>query len=650
MWRSAVVAALVATAVANCPPPGFDSVKQFNLDEFISKRWYVQQQMEGGLEPADLFQCQWAEYVKMDKPNRWGFEIQSHDHIDKADGSTMDLHPCAKIVDASRGKMSVGECFLPKFASGPYWVYLHNETAGVAAVGGGAPSHQFPGGCRTGTGKIGGGLWVFTRKQHRDEGLVQMARKSLKEQGFDLDALKDVLQEGCPTENGHRPRPESKASYARWLVHESDFGTVVTHHNKDDVFGNLISVSDGNGMMDSTGIIYTYLPELDATYQDLEKDNRVSVMFSEKALPQSPCPGAIEAGSCGRVVMQGRLSPVPQENQTKALEYLYSKHSFMKIWGMTHNFVPFWIHPENITEMHYINQDGPQEKVSKIAIDEYLAAPWERPTSLSTRDVEKPSKGYKPRPHFWKGASLARWIVHEAEYAVVGSHDDNAVGVESTAVSISDGPGYEKSTGVITMYLSPAHELYKNIQKDNRVSLTWTEMQIGNATAPGCTGNTAESPGCARLNINGRLTKVPDANKSVALAQLFQRHPEMKSWGSDFEPFWIAPQDLDEFFLVPMYGGAEHFTIEQWFEAPWFKGGPSPGPAPYVPSKDKKLACNVCGHVFNADSDAGGTPFENLPASWKCPVCGAPKSAYKPIGLHDGSVAWVHDEHSDIIV
>jgi rubredoxin len=146
----------------------------------------------------------------------------------------------------------------------------------------------------------------------------------------------------------------------------------------------------------------------------------------------------------------------------------------------------------------------------------------------------------------------------------------------------------------------------------------------------------------------GKLTKVPPANKSVVLAQLFHRHPEMQSWSPDFEPFWIAPQDIDEFFLVPMYGGAEHFTIQDWFEATWYLGGPSPGPAPHVPGKEK-MACSVCGHVYDP-SDANGTAFEDLPASWKCPVCNAPKSAYKPIAMADGKIAWVHEEPSEFIV
>jgi len=191
--------ALSTVASATCPPEGFDSVETFDLHAFIDGKWFVQEMMEGGLEPAKLFQCQWAEYAMMDKPDFWGFEIQAHDHIDYDDGSKpMDLHPCAKIVNASRGKLSVGECFLPQLLSGPYWVYIYDEKEGYAAVGGGAPSHEFPGGCRTGTGKIGGGLWIFTRQQQRDENKVQVVRTALKSQGFDLDALRFVNQTGCP--------------------------------------------------------------------------------------------------------------------------------------------------------------------------------------------------------------------------------------------------------------------------------------------------------------------------------------------------------------------------------------------------------------------------------------------------------------------
>ena len=57
--------------------------------------------------------------------------------------------------------------------------------------------------------------------------------------------------------------------------------------------------------------------------------------------------------------------------------------------------------------------------------------------------------------------------------------------------------------------------------------------------------------------------------------------------------------------------------------------------------------CSVCGHVYNPITDGGGKAFADLPDSWTCPVCGAPKSSYKPQTLPDGTVVWVHVHDND---
>ena len=79
------------------------------------------------------------------------------------------------------------------------------------------------------------------------------------------------------------------------------------------------------------------------------------------------------------------------------------------------------------------------------------------------------------------------------------------------------------------------------------------------------------------------------------------------------------------------------------------KGGLSPKTAPtYDPTKkDKQInahqggkkmdnyVCTVCGYVYDPeqgdpDNDIKpGTPFEDLPQDWVCPVCGAEKDAFE---------------------
>lgn len=50
----------------------------------------------------------------------------------------------------------------------------------------------------------------------------------------------------------------------------------------------------------------------------------------------------------------------------------------------------------------------------------------------------------------------------------------------------------------------------------------------------------------------------------------------------------------------------------------------------------EKYVCVICGYEYDpeeGDPDNGvaaGTKFEDIPADWVCPVCGAPKSEFEP--------------------
>ena len=77
------------------------------------------------------------------------------------------------------------------------------------------------------------------------------------------------------------------------------------------------------------------------------------------------------------------------------------------------------------------------------------------------------------------------------------------------------------------------------------------------------------------------------------------------------------------------------------------KKGRSPQNAPtYIKEKEielmeenkmTKYRCTVCGYIYdpkNGDSDSKippGTPFENLPDDWVCPVCGVGKDKFEKI-------------------
>lgn len=51
----------------------------------------------------------------------------------------------------------------------------------------------------------------------------------------------------------------------------------------------------------------------------------------------------------------------------------------------------------------------------------------------------------------------------------------------------------------------------------------------------------------------------------------------------------------------------------------------------------KKYKCMVCGYIYDPEIGddtqdiSPGTPFEDLPEDWTCPVCGATKDQFEEI-------------------
>jgi len=49
---------------------------------------------------------------------------------------------------------------------------------------------------------------------------------------------------------------------------------------------------------------------------------------------------------------------------------------------------------------------------------------------------------------------------------------------------------------------------------------------------------------------------------------------------------------------------------------------------------DMKYKCSVCGYIYDPEEGdpegniGPGTPFEELPDEWQCPVCGASKDEF----------------------
>lgn len=68
--------------------------------------------------------------------------------------------------------------------------------------------------------------------------------------------------------------------------------------------------------------------------------------------------------------------------------------------------------------------------------------------------------------------------------------------------------------------------------------------------------------------------------------------------------------------------------------APTYQGPAPPKPATPVATAERYV-CTVCGYIYDPEKGdpegnvKAGTPFEELPAEWVCPVCGAEKDKFE---------------------
>jgi len=185
-----------------CPPESLTVQEPFDLEAYVREDWWVQEQMVTQYLPKEQNYCVKARYtlgVDNGLANFLGYQIQVENFSRRQDGTEVNSGDtlCARQVDGA--KLQVAPCFLPRAFAGPYWVLEFNDEEGWALISGGAPDKEGEDEkCVTGTGTNDSGLWIFTRKQERDEGLINDLRDKLEAMRFDTSVLNRVDNTNCP--------------------------------------------------------------------------------------------------------------------------------------------------------------------------------------------------------------------------------------------------------------------------------------------------------------------------------------------------------------------------------------------------------------------------------------------------------------------
>lgn len=134
------------------------------------------------------------------------------------------------------------------------------------------------------------------------------------------------------------PSPFDKAAFARWLAHNTGWGSLSTiqastRERPGTPFGNIASYSDGPPSK-STGKIYFLHSPLDSSMIDIMENNSTSFAISE--MQTGYCQGKkidAEDPRCARLSLSGPLIQVTDPDEIEvAKDAMFSRHPAMKNW------------------------------------------------------------------------------------------------------------------------------------------------------------------------------------------------------------------------------------------------------------------------------------------------------------------------------
>merc|ERR1711990_1236003 len=193
-----------ANATVSCPPPGFNSVENFNLSAWTEHPWYIQEQMPVIYQQPESFFCVRASYKQLGDD---AVQVLNTANKGSVDGPQQSDGPPLKAVipDLSDpSKLKVGLEFLPNESYGDYWVVFVGPDEGpydYGIVSGGPPTLEGinGGGCVAGTPvqTNEAGLWLSTKEAEPEEETVEMLKQKASDLGFDLSVVLPVDHQGC---------------------------------------------------------------------------------------------------------------------------------------------------------------------------------------------------------------------------------------------------------------------------------------------------------------------------------------------------------------------------------------------------------------------------------------------------------------------
>ena len=164
-------------------------------------------------------------------------------------------------------------------------------------------------------------------------------------------------------------------------------------------------------------------------------------------------------------------------------------------------------------------------------------------------------------------ASIARYLVHANDYAVVATYSVHHEGnIFSNVMSYADGIGMKNSTGRLFFYMTVMDPTGAALKNNSAASVTISQAQLAGApTVCGEIDNGVST--CAKLTIMGDIEEVTDVRqRDYALKALLSRNPEMAGWPS--EHGWVVLEMKPTHILLQQnHDGTTRVPVSAYFSA-----------------------------------------------------------------------------------
>ncbi|XP_061390008.1 protein CREG1-like [Musca vetustissima] len=180
------------------------------------------------------------------------------------------------------------------------------------------------------------------------------------------------------------------------------------------------------------------------------------------------------------------------------------------------------------------------------------------------------AKGIQSKPDDLNHAEIARKLVHQTDWASVGTISQKPAIKDYPMVniiSINDNDAQQKSTGRIQFLLTDLDFTGEDRKVNNRTTFLFTdEQRLHCSQGSDVPFIDPMEPKCPRAMISGQIKKLDKNSRdySPAEASFIKRHPAAENWIKKHD-FYLCELEIENIYVLDFYGGPHNVKADDYY-------------------------------------------------------------------------------------